>query len=162
MKTHTSLMKVIDIGYGIFENLIEIDFSRNQINQFKIRNDIALNANKLKILNLSHNNISGALTRSDLDVFHRNLTVDLSFNKISNINLIMTKTDIKDCVETNKPTYKPYRTRFKVEENEIDVFSTSSVNEIPCDCNIDILRKDKCTRGNHNLTFRNLRKVIIN
>ena len=82
-----NLFQVADIGPGPFQHLEEINFSHNKLTRFAVSRDIQLNFDQLRRLNLSHNQISGRLTRSECSGLEKTLVVDLSHNNIDRIDL---------------------------------------------------------------------------
>ena len=84
-----NLMTMIDVGAGVFSHLQTLNLSCNNISSFNLNSDLRLNFDNLRMLDVSHNHISGTLFKADIDVFHKNIpfTVDLSYNNISRIDL---------------------------------------------------------------------------
>ena len=114
-------LEMADIGPGPFQRLREINLSNNKLSRFTVSRDIQLNFDELRRLDLSHNQISGRLTRSDCIVLEKNMTVDLSHNNIDRIDL------------TVSPVYRLHSLNL----NSSSTFTTSFIihnNSLACDC----------------------------
>ena len=81
-----NLLTTADIGTGIFSKLTNINLSNNHI-MGRVSPTISMHCRKLKYLDLSHNNFTGTIKKRQLDVFKRNLTIDLSHNRIIRLDL---------------------------------------------------------------------------
>ena len=86
-------LRLADIGPGPFQHLHEINLSNNKITRFTVSRDIQINFDQLRRLDLSHNQISGRLSRSDCPIMEKNITVDLSYNYIDRIDLTVRAID---------------------------------------------------------------------
>ena len=87
-------LKYIDVGSGFFNKLRLLNLSHNNIRTYDVGNTIRSQFRKLEKLDLSHNEISGTVIRSEVDVYRLNLTVDLSSNNISRLDMRMTPRDV--------------------------------------------------------------------
>ena len=114
--SHNSL-KQLDIGSGLFNQLRLLNMSHNAIHTYHVDNRIRLQFKKLRILDLSHNKISGMVLRSEIDVFKRNVTIDLSSNLISRLDMRRTSRDVM----LDEKTFfsGSYKTTYKLNDNQI-------------------------------------------
>ena len=112
-----NLLRLADIGSGVFTHLEEIDFSYNQISVFTVSADIQLTFDKLKRLDLSHNKISGVLSRRDCSALEKNMTVDMSYNNIQRIDLRYRGRDLVNSKYLHSSS--PFTTTFIVHNNSL-------------------------------------------
>ena len=75
-----------DIGPGIFGKLVSINMSHNKI-KGRISGTLRINCGALKHINLSYNNFNGTIKKKDLDVFKRNISINLEHNNIKRIDM---------------------------------------------------------------------------
>lgn len=119
-------LEYIDVGTGFFNKLRMLDLSHNNIKTYDVGNTIRTQFGKLELLDLSHNEISGTVLRSDVDVFKLNVTIDLSYNSISRVDMRMTPRDV---MVAKKAFYSgSYTTSYRLHGNPII-----------CDCYAGIL-----------------------
>ena len=110
-------LKYIDVVSGFFNVLRMLDLSHNNIKAYEVSNTIRFHCRKLEKLDLSHNEINGTVLRSEVDVFKLNVTVDLSYNSISRLDMRMTRRDV---MVAKKAFYSgSYTTSYLVHGNPI-------------------------------------------
>ena len=124
-----NMFGVIDIGPGHFSKLIKIDLSNNIISKYFINRQMRLMSD-LKELVLNNNSISGVLKRQDLNVFYKNVTVDLSFNNISRFDMRKQPTD--HVISRHIHLSRSYTTLYKINDNLLK-----------CDCYTGLLMNAK-------------------
>jgi len=83
--SHNSLATA-DIGSGIFSKLVHINLSNNRI-KGSFSMTLRINCRHLSYIDLSNNSYNGTIKKSNLDVFKRNLTINLSHNGINRIDM---------------------------------------------------------------------------
>ena len=122
-------MRMIDVGAGVFSQLKTLNMSHNIITSYHPTSDIRINFDSLEVLDISHNNISGTLLSADLNIFVKNspITVDLSFNNITRIDLRKTATD------------RFLASHSKYERKSTTIYDISN-NPLVCDCFVPLLR----------------------
>ena len=119
-------LQFIDVGPAFFNKLRMLDLSHNNISSYNVGNTIRTQFPKLEMLDLSHNGISGTILRSAVDVFKRNVTIDLSYNDICRMDMRMTTMDVM--IAKKAFSSRSYTTSYRLNDNPI-----------LCDCYAGIL-----------------------
>ena len=113
-------LQSIDVGPAFFNKLRMLDLSHNNIKNYSVSNTIRTQFPKLEMLELSYNEISGTILRSEVDVFKLNVTIDLSHNDISRLDMRMTTRDVM--IAKTAFSSRSYTTYYRL--NAIQSFAT--------------------------------------
>ena len=118
---HNQLARV-QVGDRPFPRLTSLNMSHNAVTKYTVDPNIRLTFKSLQYLDLSFNRISGTILSHEIDIFKRNLVVDLSYNLITRVDMRRTA---RDTVNARHSYYAlPYTTTYRLHHNPVQIFLT--------------------------------------
>ena len=117
-----NLLARVQVGDRPFPRLTSLNMSHNAVTKYTVDPNIRLTFKSLEYLDLSFNRISGTILSHEIDIFKRNLVVDLSSNLITRVDMRRTA---RDLVNARHSYYAlPYTTTYRLHHNPVQIFLT--------------------------------------
>ena len=115
-----NLLARVQVGDRPFPRLTSLNMSHNAVTKYTVDPNIRLTFKSLQYLDLSFNRISGTILSHEIDIFKRDLVVDLSYNLITRVDMRRTA---RDTVNMRHSYYAlPYTTTYRLHHNPVQIF----------------------------------------